>query len=592
MAKKRDEIKKEDKWVLTDLISDNDEAEQIKNDISSLVDQICTYKGNIIDKLFDVLELYTKAELLNEKLYVYTYLKYYEDMANNDSKSRKELIDKFEEDFSLRLSWLSPELLSHKYDEILEIVNKDKRLDKYRFYLEKEFRYQKYSLSEAEEAIISAASNAFGTGSEVFDAIDNVDINLGEVILDGKVSELTQANYITLIKNEKQENRKIVFEKLYEYYKNLNNTITSAYVGTIKESFFFKNVRKFSSPLAMSLYSDNLDEKIYDNLINIVHEYLPSMYKYMALKKKYLKLKDMHMYDIYMPIGRLKEENISFDEGKKILFSALKVLGEDYLKDLDKAFSDGWIDKYENKNKRSGAYEWGAYQSHPYVSLNYVNDYNSVDTLGHELGHAMHSYYSNKNNEFIYAGYPIFLAEIASTTNETFIDDWFLKNAKSIEEKIYYLGNFLEKVRTTIFRQTMFAEFERMVFDKYQNNVALTSDELNNTYLNLNKLYYGDNVISDDYIKFEWSRIPHFYTPFYVFKYATGLSVALSINSKIMKDKNYSKKYINSFLSAGSSSYPLDILKKCDIDLVNGEAITEALDLFKNKVDELEKLIN
>ena len=550
MAKKRNEIKKEDKWDLEVLFKDINDVYKEMDNINLLASKLIKYKNKIIDNLYSFLDLDDQISQKNEKVYVYTYLKYYEDMGDNNSKILKEKVDKFEEELSLKLSFALPELLSNKYDEILKKIKEDKKLDKYSFKLEKLFRYQKYTLSTKEEKIITAASNALGSVDDVFDNIDNVDIKLGYIKDDqGKKVELTNANYSVYIKSKNQSVRKQAFKHLYNYFIGLNNTIAACYTGSIKESFFISDIRKYSSPLEASLYQDNIPVSLYNNLIDEVHNYLPSMYKYELLRKKYLKLDKLHMYDIYLPLGKISEDKIPFNKGKEILFEALKPLGTNYIKDLNEAFDNGWIDKYENIGKRSGAYEWGNYGNHPYVSVNYMDDYNSLDTLGHELGHAMHTYYSNKKQDYIYAGYPIFLAEIASTVNETLIDSYFAKHAKNKEEKIYYLSNFLEKVRTTIYRQTMFAEFEKIIHDKYQSNIPITTQELNKTYYELNELYFGKNVVSDKEIAYEWSRIPHFYTPFYVYKYATGLSCALAIVSKLLTEDDYKDTYINKFLS-------------------------------------------
>ena len=299
----------------------------------------------------------------------------------------------------------------------------------------------------------------------------------------------------------------------------------------------------------------------------------------------------MNMYDIYVDIVYNKTYEYSFEQGKKMIFEALKPLGENYLNDLNKAFSERWIDIYPNKGKSSGAYSSGSYDTYPYLLLNYTDTIDSVSTLVHELGHSMHSYYSNKNQNYTNASYPIFLAEIASTTNEILLNDYLYKNAKTKEEKILYLTELLEKIRTTIYRQTMFAEFEKIIHEKEDKGIPLTEEELSNTYLELNKLYYGNNVVSDDLIKYEWARIPHFYTSFYVYKYATGLSCAIKIATDIINNKENAKENYLDFLSSGGSDYPLNILKKTGIDMTKPDTINDALKVFKEKVEELKELL-
>ena len=314
------------------------------------------------------------------------------------------------------------------------------------------------------------------------------------------------------------------------------------------------------------------------------------MYDYMSVRKKMLKLDEMHMYDIYVDLVNLEKDSIPFNEGKEILFKALKPLGEKYLLDLENAFKEKWIDIYPSSGKRSGAYSWGCYDSYPYLLLNYNDTVDAVSTMAHELGHSMHSYYSKSQN-YIDSNYPIFLAEIASTVNEMLINDYMYKNAKNKNEKIYFLTDFLDSVRTTIYRQTMFAEFEMIMHEKESNGTPLTEEEISNTYYELNKLYYGDNVVSDDLIRYEWSRIPHFYTPFYVYKYATGLSSALSIASRIINNDEKTKDNYLKFLSSGGCDYPLNILKRVDVDMTTPKPIEEALRMFKDKLDELKELI-
>ena len=387
-----------------------------------------------------------------------------------------------------------------------------------------------------------------------------------------------------------REVRKDAFNHMYEYFKGLKNTIAACLKGTIKEDIFISDIKKYDSPLKMSLYHDNINIDIYKNLISFVHKNLPAMYEYMKIRKQALNLDEMHMYDVYVDLAEKTKSNISFNEAKKIVLEALKPLGEKYITDLEKAFSERWIDIYPNSGKKSGAYSWGCYDSYPYLLLNYDGTIDSVSTLAHELGHSMHSYYSKKQT-YINHAYPIFLAEIASTVNEVLLNEYLYQNAKTKEEKISYLTEFLDKVRTTIYRQTMFAEFEMLMHDKEINGIPLTEEEFSKTYYDLNKLYYGDNVISDDYIRYEWARIPHFHTPFYVYKYATGLSIAIAIASDILDgNEDMLDKYLT-LLSSGGNDYPLEILKKVGISLEDDSIYNKAIKMFNEKLDALKELI-
>jgi len=585
---KRTEISDEFKWDLTKIIKDDKEYNEFINRINDLSDKIVEMKGHILDNS-DTLKRYlnvsNEMNLLIEKLYVYSFLTYYSDTTNNSNKEKSLTAEKLNDDISKKLSFVDVELLSKDYEYVKGLLTGD--LEEYKFYFEKLFRYKNMTLSENEEKIITDALSSFGTGSDTFNEIDNSDVYFDNVFGE----ELTHSNFIKYLKNKDVNIRKEAFKKYYKYFSDRKNTLAACYAGHIKENFFISNIRKFNSPLEYSLYHDNIDKKLYTNLIDVCHEKRELMYNYLKLRKDYLKLDEMHMYDIYVDMVDLENNSVTYEDGKKIIFEALKPLGSDYLNDLEKAFSDSWIDVMPNEGKRSGAYEWNTYRVDPYVSINFENNMDSVNTLIHELGHAMHSYYSDKNNSYMYNSYPIFLAEIASTVNEVLLNEYLINNAKSKEEKIKYICKFLNQVRTTIFRQTKFAEFESIMHDKYKNNIPLTEKEFSDTYYELNKLYYGDNIISDDEIRLEWARIPHFYTSFYVYKYATGLAAALIIANSILNNEENAIENYKKFLSSGCSDYPLNILKKCNVDITDKKVLENAFNLFENRLNELKELI-
>ena len=365
---------------------------------------------------------------------------------------------------------------------------------------------------------------------------------------------------------------------------------SAIYKAKLGETEFNRELRKYKTSLEMYLFPDKLPEEVYYNLIECVHKNLDKMYEYQSLRKKLLNLSELHMYDIYVPVIDIPEKTYTFEDAKEIILDALKPLGDTYIKDLKLAFDKNWIDIYPNIGKRSGAYQWGCYDSEPRVLLNFMGTVRDVSTTAHELGHAMHSYYSKKTQKYTYASYPIFLAEIASTVNEVLLNDYMYKKAEAKEEKCYFLNEFIDLIKSTIFRQTMFAEFESIMHKKYQDKEAITERDLSETYFNLNKLYFGDNVTSDELIKYEWERIPHFYTPFYVYKYATGLSSAVCIAYNIIyKKAGALEKYLN-FLKSGCSKYPLEILKETGVDLISGFPIEETLKIFGEKVNELKEL--
>ncbi len=592
---KREDVKEIDKWDLTPMYSSYEDWEKDIEKVNESVKAVLAFKGRIMENsstLYDFYLAYDKMNRLTDLVYLYARLLCDGDTTNSEYQKMKSRVEKMMEDISSELSFVSSEMLEVDYDTVLRYIKENSKLEEYAFDLEKMFRYKDHTLSEKEEEIITKATNAFGTGDEVFYNFDNADINLGKIINEnGEEEEVTNSNYTKLMNSKDRRVRKDAFEHMYHYFESFKNTISAAYKGQIKEDFFVSDIRKYPNPLEMSLYRDSIDVSVYKNLINTVHSNMNIMYEYMELRKKALGLDDMHMYDVYVDIVDAAPIDIPFEEGKKILFESLKPLGDTYLSDLQKAFDERWIDKYPNVGKKSGAYSWGCYDTYPYLLLNYNGTVDSVSTMGHELGHSMHSYYSNKYQNSMNANYPIFLAEIASTVNEVLINDYLYKNAKTKEEKILYLTEFLDKVRTTIYRQTMFAEFEMIMHDKYEQNIPITEEELSSTYYNLNKLYYGDNIVSDDLIRYEWLRIPHFYTPFYVYKYATGLSSAIALASDILAGKEGSQEAYLEFLRSGCSDYPLNILKKAGVDMTTPEPIEKAIEMFESKLKELKELI-
>lgn len=595
MAKEklRSEISDEYKWDLTKFIKDEKELDKKLEQLDKAFKKLLSYKGKIMESPETLYNLYIdqiKYSNLESDVCVYVSLLYDEDTTNEKNNAKKLSVYKKIEDYSPSLAFINNEILESDYEKVKEFIKSDKRLEEFAFDLEKMFRHKEHILSLKEEELISEASKAFGVGSEVHSKLDNSDIDLGEIEVDKEAVKLTNSNYTKFLKSKDRDVRKNAFNNMYNYWKSIKNTVSVAYKGQIKEDFFYSKVRKFSSPLEASLYSDKISVNLYDTLINTVHDNLDKMYRYINIRKKMLGLKEIHFYDIYVDLAKEIKNDVPFEEGKKILFKALALLGEDYLNDLNKSFDEKWIDIYPNKGKKSGAYKWGTYNSGPFVLLNYENGYDDVSTMAHELGHAMHSYYSNKRQSYVYASYPIFLAEIASTVNEVILNDYFIRNAKTKEEKIYFINDFLDKIRGTLYRQTMFAEFERIMHDKEEKGIPLTLEEFNNTYYKLNKLYFGPDMIVDEDIKYEWMRIPHFYTPFYVYKYATGISAACAIASDILKDESARDKYLE-FLSSGCSDYPLEILKRVGVDMESGEPIRKALELFDKRLDELEELI-
>ena len=593
--KQRSEIEDKYKWDLTVMYKNLSDCEKDFQNVKALVDKVVSYKENITNdiKTFeDFFDDYDKLSRLLDKVYIYSKLLRDQESTNSKYQSMSMKTEELNDYVSEKLSFIEPEILKNNYQDIKEMIKKSSKLKEHSFELECLFRNKDHILSETEENIISLASNAFGTGKEVFYNFDNADISLGKTIdEDENMIELTHSNFIDFLTSKSSKVRESAFNVMFLYYEKFKNTISAAYKGMVKEKFFYSKVRKFEDPLHASLFSDDIDVSVYNNLIKEVHKAIPTLNDYIKLKQNKLNINQMHWYDLYLDISNEPKKSYTFEEAKKMVFESLKPLGKNYLNNLEQAFDQKWIDVYPNKGKKSGAYSWGCYDSYPYVSMNFIGNLESVNTMVHELGHSMHSYYSKKYQNYSNHSYSIFLAEIASTVNEVLLNEYLLRNAKTDDEKIYYITFLLEKIRTTIFRQTLFAEFEKIAFDKYKNKEALTSDLLSNIHYDLNKLYYGDSIILDDKIRYEWERIPHFYTPFYVYKYATGLSCAITIAYSILEKKPNALENYKKFLKAGGSKFPLDILDDIGIDMRNGKTVSDAMKVFKDKLEELKQLI-
>ena len=588
----RSEIDQKDKWDLTRIYQNEKAFNQDYEKAKTLLEELTAYEGKIMtssNSLYETLELERKLDEILTKLFIHANLYYYEDMKNNDADSLRIKIDSLADDVSSKTAFILPEMLQTDYKKF---VAENEKLKKYEFSLEKMYRFKEYTLSDVEEKLLAKVSSVLGTGGTSYSKLNNADIDLGYIKDEnGKKVRFNTQLYTDMIHGSDRPTRKRAFAKMYDYYISKKYTISSLYISTIKENVLFSSLRGYDSALERSLYKDNVTTSVYKNLIETTHRNLPSVHKYMDVKKKMIGVSKMHMYDTYTePVFETKE-HIEFEDAQKLITEALKPLGTTYVSDLQKAFTEGWIDKYPNEGKRSGAYQWGPYKT-PFVSVNYNYKIDDVSTLAHELGHAMHTYYSDHNQSTIYNNYPIFLAEIASTVNEALLSDYLLKNAKSKEDKIKYISEFLEKTRATIYRQVMFAEFEMLVHEMEEEKTPLTQESLCKVYYDLNKLYFGPNVVSDDYIQYEWMRIPHFHRPFYVYKYATGLASALALATDIINEvPNAQERYLD-FLKSGCSKYPLETLKDAGVDLESGETIEKAFELFNQRVEELNDLIN
>ena len=404
--------------------------------------------------------------------------------------------------------------------------------------------------------------------------------------VEGNKIRITHGNFIDFMYNSDRNIRKYVFRAVYDSYKKWGNTISETYLGQLKRDSFYARVRKYDSPRQMYLSGGNIPQEVYDNLIEAVHKHLPALHRYMAVRREKLGVEHLHMYDIYTPIVKCPDKKYSFEEAKQLVEKAMAPMGEVYISKLVEGMNGGWIDVYENENKRSGAYSWGAYGTHPYVLLNHQDNLDSVFTLAHEMGHAMHTYYSQKSQPVTYSDYKIFVAEVASTCNESLLMHYLLENCQDETEKAYLINHYLDSFRTTLFRQTMFAEFEHIVHEKIYRGEVLTQEDMNRIYYDLNVQYYGEEMRVDQEISYEWMRIPHFYSPYYVYQYATGYSAAVAFSKRILSEgKRAVESYINNFLCGGSSKDPIELLKSAGVDMGSVEPVDKALGVFEEYLD-------
>ncbi len=593
--KLRKEVDDKYKWDLSKLSNICEGKNNIFEETKKLTKDLIKYKGKISlssKNLYEALELNTKISKNLENIYIYAFLKYYEDTSDNKNQEYKNMAYKFYNEIIEELSFFEVELLDIEYDKIEKYIKESKSLEKYKFYLEKMFRYKKHTLSKEEEKIISALSPVINSSKDTFNCLNDTDMTF-EKIKDenGNLVDFSNELYTKYISSNDRRVRIDAFNMLYKEYKKYKNTIASTYISNIKKDVTLSRLRGYNSSIEASLYSDAVDISVYKNLIDVTEKNLYKFHEYINLKKDRLKLDEMHMYDIYASSNNNYEKEYTFEEAKNIVMNALSILDSDYTKMLKKAFDEKWIDVMPNKYKRSGAFSWGTYDSNPVLMLNYDNTIKNVGTLAHELGHSIHSYLSNTNQDYLYHDYPIILAEIASTVNEVLLADYMLKNSNDINEKEYILNDFLDLFRGTLIRQTMFAEFELIAHEKEENNEVLTEKVLSDLYYDLNKKYYGENIISDDEIRYEWERIPHFYTSFYVYKYATGLSVACAIAKDIIDKKDGALNRYIKFLSSGSSNYPLELLRECGYDLSDKKVIENAFEIYEKYLNEYKKIV-
>ena len=588
----RKDIDDKYKWKIDLMYSSQESIDKDISKIKSYINEIKEYKGKLSqskENMYEALNIYEKASQLLQNLYVYTHMKQHEDTRINENQAMATKTDMLSTELSTASSYMVPEIIAIDESKLKEYLE-DEKLSFYKKYIEEILREKPHTLSEKEEEILAAVSDLTSVPENAYDMLSYADMDFPKIENeDGEMVKLTHSNFSTFLKSKNNKVRKNAFDAMYKTYDKYKNTFASMLYGGIKSEIFYSKTRKYESALYASLFQDDISVDVYNNLIKAVDENLDTLNRYVDIKKKFLGLEDIHMYDLYVPLTESFDMKIPYEEAQEIVLNALKPLGEEYLGLIKRAFEENWIDVYENEGKQGGAYSWGSYDSHPYILMNYKDDLNSLFTLIHELGHSMHSYYSKKTQPYLYSGYKIFVAEVASTLNELLLINYLLEKADSKEERVYLLNYYLEQFRTTVYRQTMFAEFEKLTHASVEDGNPLTAKEFNDIYYDLNKKYYGNSTVVDEQIALEWARIPHFYSNFYVYKYATGFSAASALSQKILTEgKEAVDRYIE-FLKSGGSDYPLNQLRAAGVDMEKKESVDKALEVFKELVDKLEK---
>ncbi len=594
--KTRDEISNEYKWDLSVIYKNIDEFNKDLESITKEIEKLDNYKNNLMNSssnLYECLKLERDISRKIEKIYTYAHLNFDSDTSNSIYQDLYGKVTNLYQIFSEKTAYINPTILKNDYSLIEKYYEEEPGLKEFEIGLKEVFRYKPHTLSENEEQLISRFDKVFSRSSKTYEALTDTDMTYGQIKDENNnLVELTDSNYSKYIKSNDRRVRKEAFECLYKAYKQFQNTITSTYTGDIEATSSIAKIRKFNSSIEASLFNDDVNIDVYNNLINTVSNNFEPLFNYYKLKTKILGLDELHLYDTYVSVINEKPKEYSFDEAKNLVINALSVFGEKYIDDLKQAFSQKWIDIYNNKGKRGGAYSGGCYDTYPYVLLNYEGTLNDVSTLAHELGHSMHSYYSRKNNSYQDSDYKIFVAEVASTVNELLLAKYMLKNSKDRSEKLIILNNLLDLFKATIYRQTMFAEFEKDVYERSENGEILTSELLCDLYYKINQKYFGDSVYLDEEIKYEWARIPHFYYNFYVYKYATGLSAACYIVDAILSGKKDAKENYLKFLSLGGSMKPLEELKVAGVDMTDSKVVLSAIKMFEEILEEFEETYN
>ena len=591
-VKKRSEIEEKYKWKLEDIFESEATFEKEVVKLRDLTRRFTEMNGGIgkdSAALLSALTLSDEIGLLMLSLYAYACMHRDEDNEISKYRAMADRVGDLESEIMSACAFFEPELIRIGKEKIESFMEENDKLCIYRQYFHNLFREKEHILDEKGEKLLAMSSPLGDAAHDIFSAMNNADIRFGEITDEnGEKTELTHGRYGVFLESEDRRVRKEAYDAMYKQYRVFKNTFASMYAGSVKSDLFYARARGFKSTREMKLSDSFIPEEIYDSLIENVEKGLPVLSEYLTLRKERLSLSELCMYDLYCPIVPTDDEEIPYEEACELVLSAVKPLGEDYVNDMRRAFSERWVDVYENRGKTSGAYSWGDNTTHPYVLLNYQGKIEDVFTLAHEMGHAMHSYYTNNTQPPVYRNYKIFVAEVASTVNENLLMEYLLKDAGG-DRKRYLLGRKLEAIRTTFYRQTMFADFEREAHERYMKGTPLTAETLSELYFEINKKYYGAVCETDENISYEWARIPHFYTSFYVYQYATGFAAATRIKELVLADGGNALKYLD-FLRGGSSAYPIELLRGAGVDLTSPEPVMSVIADMKKACDEIKKI--
>lgn len=594
-VKDRKDIDVKDTWNLESIYANNKLWEEDYAALEKDAAEFAKLKGAIeadVSKIPAVLDAYYGLHRRLSKLSVYARMRFDQDTTDSTYQTMSAKIGSLGVKIGAASAFVEPEILSYSKEQLEAAEKENERTAYYGRKIEEMLRGQEHTLDAEKEELLAAAGDMAEAPDDIFSVLMNADMKYPDIVLeDGTHLPLTNSTYISYMESPDRAVREGAFKTLYGQIASLKNTFAAIYRSNLKQAKFYAQSRKYSSARAMYLADSNVPESVYDNLLSAVHEALPMMYRYVAVRKKVLGVDKLHMYDVYTPIVAAQNQTYEFEQAKQMVLEALKPMGEDYLSHAREGLENRWIDIYPNKGKKGGAYSWGCYDSQPFILLNYTKNLDSVFTLIHEMGHSIHSYYSRTAQDYAYSDYKIFVAEVASTCNECLLMHDLLEKTTDKEQRKYLLNHYLDSFKGTLFRQTMFAEFEKNAHDYCAQGKPLTAEVLSQMYLELNQKYFGPDMEKDEEIAYEWMRIPHFYTPFYVYQYATGYSAAVALSAKILKEGKPAVDAYMSFLKGGESKDPIDLLKMAGVDMTTEKPVADALALFGELVTELETLV-